>query len=187
MLLLLVVVLPPPEPGAVDGGGAAVGLAALVDGAHATDAVVAIAAVLPTTDPSSGGGAIEPKRRVAHWSIARKHAPIVPASKRSDCDAPVHQTSVAAASSTCSVAKVRLGWPCATVIARAEVKIGTSSMSERKAPPCVNALCASSFADATLDTSSQMLPVNESHCADEPESGTGREGRAVPGLARVRV
>ena len=43
------------------------------------------------------------------------------------------------------------------------------------------------LAEATLETSSQMLPVSESHWADEPESGSGRDGSAVPGRASVRV
>lgn len=88
---------------------------------------------------------------------------------------------------TCSVAKVSEGCPCATVIARAEHKMGTSSMSDLTAPPCVNAFCASDDADATLATSSQMFPVRESHSAEEPERGMGREGSAVPGRASVRV
>ena len=112
---------------------------------------------------------------------------MVPASIRRDWEVGVHQTSVEAASSTCSVANVSDGCPCATVIARAEQRMGTSSMRVLTAPPCVKAFWASEEAEATLATSSQMLPVSESHSADEPERGTGREGSAVPGRASVRV
>jgi hypothetical protein len=112
---------------------------------------------------------------------------MVPASSSNDWEVGVHQTSVAAARRTCSVANVSEGCPCATVIARAEQRMGTSSMRDLTAPPWVKARCASELAEATLATSSQMLPVRESHRADEPESGTGREGSAVPGRASVRV
>ena len=113
---------------------------------------------------------------------------MVPASSSMVCDLGVHQMRVAAARRTCSVANVSDGWFCATrSCARLAVSSGTRSMSERTAPPCVKAACASELAEATLETSSQMLPVSESHWADEPESGSGREGSAVPGRASVRV
>ena len=67
---------------------------------------------------------------------------MVPASRSMVCDCGVHQTSVAAARSTCSVANVSEGCPWATVIERVVVSKGTRSISERKAPPCVKAFWA---------------------------------------------
>ena len=94
---------------------------------------------------------------------------MVPASKRRDWETGASQTSAAAARSTCSVTNVSECCPvAATAIARGEQRIGTSSMRNLTAPTCVNAFCASALALATLAMSSQMLPVSESHCADEP-------------------
>ena len=67
---------------------------------------------------------------------------------------------------TCSVAKVSDGWPWATVIARADVRMGTSSMRERSAPPCVKARCASPWAEATC------------HAAPEERGEAARRRRA---------
>ena len=110
-----------------------------------------------------------PNKRVAQLSMARKQTSMVPASSSCDCELGVHQTRVAAASKTCSVANVREGCPCATDMARADVRSGTNSTNGRTAPPCVKARCASLLADATLETSSLACTGHD----DAPEAGEG--------------